>query len=238
VVHLRQSTSRQVHENQESTRRQYDLRQRALDLGRTAESVLVLGEDLGQRGRSTEHREGFRRLAAEVASGQVGAIFALEPSRFARCSADWHRLLDLCGLTDVLIADEQGVYGPRDPNDRLSDRSLPARASPRIAACEPAGQGPWRYSGVMLLLLIGCASEADSALPTTLVLLTLDTVRGDHIGASTPFLTEMASEGLELADLDTHSWTYPGIGAILTGRHPAAWGIASWTFAPDVGEMP
>ena len=119
VVYLRQSTLRQVHENQESTRRQYDLRQRALDLGWTPESVLVLDEDLGQSGRSAEHREGFRRLAAEVASGQVGAIFALEPSRFARCSADWHRLLDLCGLTDVLIADEQGVYGPRDPNDRL-----------------------------------------------------------------------------------------------------------------------
>jgi len=119
VVYLRQSSLRQVLENQESTRRQYDLRQRALDLGWTPESVLVLDEDLGQSGRSTEHRAGFRRLAAEVASGQVGAIFALEPSRFARCSADWHRLLDLCGLTDVLIADEQGVYGPRDPNDRL-----------------------------------------------------------------------------------------------------------------------
>lgn len=119
VVYLRQSTMRQVHENEESTRRQYDLRERAIDLGWTPESVLVLDEDLGQSGRSTEHREGFRRLAAEVAGGQVGAIFALEPSRFARCSADWHRLLDLCGLTDVLVADEQGVYAPRDPNDRL-----------------------------------------------------------------------------------------------------------------------
>ena len=119
VVYLRQSTLRQVHENAESTRRQYDLRERAVALGWTPESVLVIDEDLGQSGRSTEHREGFRRLAAEVAGGRVGAIFALEPSRFARCSADWHRLLDLCGLTDVLIADEQGVYAPRDPNDRL-----------------------------------------------------------------------------------------------------------------------
>lgn len=119
VVYLRQSTLRQVHENKESTRRQYDLRQRAVDLGWTPESVLVVDEDLGQSGTSTDRRQGFRRLAEEVASGRVGAIFALEPSRFARNSVDWHRLLELCGLTDVLIADEVGVYAPRDPNDRL-----------------------------------------------------------------------------------------------------------------------
>jgi DNA invertase Pin-like site-specific DNA recombinase len=119
LVYLRQSTLRQVHEHRESTKRQYDLRQRAIDLGWTPDSVLVIDEDLGQSGTTTDRREGFRRLAEEVAGGGVGAIFALEPSRFARSSADWHRLLDLCGLTDVLIADEQGVYAPTDPNDRL-----------------------------------------------------------------------------------------------------------------------
>lgn len=59
------------------------------------------------------------RLAEDVAHGRVGAIFALEVSRLARSSADWHRLLELCGLADVLIVDEQAVYTPRDLNDRL-----------------------------------------------------------------------------------------------------------------------
>lgn len=119
VVYLRQSTLRQVHEHRESTARQYGLRQRAVDLGWTPESVQVIDDDLGQSGTSTDGREGFRRLAEDVAHGRVGAIFALEPSRFARSSADWHRLLELCGLSNVLIADEQGVYAPLDPNDRL-----------------------------------------------------------------------------------------------------------------------
>lgn len=119
VVYLRQSTMRQVHEHRESTARQYNLQQRAIDLGWTPESVQVVDEDLGQSGSSTENRTGFRQLAEDVARCRVGAIFALEPSRFARNSADWHRLLELCGLANVLIADEQGVYAPRDPNDRL-----------------------------------------------------------------------------------------------------------------------
>src|SRR5688500_17782339 len=119
VVYLRQSTMRQVHEHRESTARQYNLQQRAIDLGWTPGSVLVVDEDLGQSGSSTDGRAGFRQLAEDVARCRVGAIFALEPSRFARSSADWHRLLELCGLADVLIADEQGVYAPRDPNDRL-----------------------------------------------------------------------------------------------------------------------
>lgn len=119
VVYLRQSTMRQVRNNRESTARQYNLRQRAVELGWTSDAVQVVDEDLGQSGTSTRGREGFRRLAEDVAHGRVGAIFALEPSRFARSSADWHRLLDLCRLADVLIADENGVYAPRDPNDRL-----------------------------------------------------------------------------------------------------------------------
>lgn len=119
VVYLRQSTLRQVHEHRESTARQYDLRRRAVELGWPDEAVQVIDEDLGQSGSSTQGREGFRRLGEDVARGRVGAIFALEASRFARNSADWYRLLEICGLADVLIADEGGVYAPRDPNDRL-----------------------------------------------------------------------------------------------------------------------
>lgn len=119
VVYLRQSSLRQVHENRESTTRQYALSQRAIGFGWSPNDVQVVDEDLGQSGGSTEGREGFQRLAEDVAHGRVGAIFALEASRLSRSSADWHRLLDLCGLADVLIADELGVYAPRDPNDRL-----------------------------------------------------------------------------------------------------------------------
>jgi len=119
AIYLRQSTLKQVHEHRESTARQYALRQRATELGWSPERIDVIDQDLGQSGSSASWRSGFQRLAEDVAHGRVGAIFALEVSRLARSSADWHRLLDLCGLADVLIADEQAVYTPRDYNDRL-----------------------------------------------------------------------------------------------------------------------
>jgi DNA invertase Pin-like site-specific DNA recombinase len=119
IVYLRQSTLQQVHDNHESTLRQYALGQRAIELGWPSARVDVIDDDLGRSGTTTEGRTGFQRLANDVAHGQIGAIFALEVSRLARSSADWHRLLDLCGLADVVIVDEQTVYTPRDPNDRL-----------------------------------------------------------------------------------------------------------------------
>ncbi len=119
IVYLRQSTLRQVVEHSESTARQYALAVRAEALGWAKESIEVIDEDLGQSGATTEARAGFRRLAEDVGKGQIGALFALEVSRFARSSADWHQLLDLCGWGDVLIVDEQGVFDPKDPNDRL-----------------------------------------------------------------------------------------------------------------------
>jgi len=119
IVYLRQSTLKQVYEHRESTNRQYGLRERAIDLGWSEKLVEVIDDDLGQSGTCTDSRFGFQHLAEEVAQGRVGAVFALEVSRLARSSTDWHRLLDLCGLADVLIADDQGVYSPRDYNDRL-----------------------------------------------------------------------------------------------------------------------
>jgi DNA invertase Pin-like site-specific DNA recombinase len=119
AVYLRQSTIKQVHEHGESTRRQYDLKERAIELGWSADRIDVIDQDLGKSGSSATWREGFQRLAEDVAQGRVGAIFALEVSRLARSSADWHRLLDLCRLADSLIIDEQAVYTPRDHNDRL-----------------------------------------------------------------------------------------------------------------------
>jgi DNA invertase Pin-like site-specific DNA recombinase len=119
VVYLRQSTLRQVHEHRESTARQYALRQRAVDLGWDEGHVDVIDDDLGQSGTGVDWREGFQRLAEDVARGRVGAILALDVSRLARSSADWHQLLQLCGLADVLLVDEQAIYSPSDYNDRL-----------------------------------------------------------------------------------------------------------------------
>ena len=105
VVYVRQSTLHQVERNVESAARQYALRERAIQLGWHAGSVSVVDEDLGRSGASTDGRLGFKELVAEVGLGHVGLILALETSRLARSSADWHQLLDLCALTATLIAD-------------------------------------------------------------------------------------------------------------------------------------
>src|SRR5436309_2491182 len=119
VVYVRQSTLHQVERHVESAARQYALRDRAVELGWPAESVLVVDEDTGRSGSSTAGRIGFKELVAEVGLGHVGLVLALEVSRLARSSADWHQLLDLCALTGTLIADVDGVYSPADFNDRL-----------------------------------------------------------------------------------------------------------------------
>jgi DNA invertase Pin-like site-specific DNA recombinase len=119
VVYVRQSTLHQVERNVESAARQYALRDRAVELGWPAESVAIVDEDTGCSGSTTEGRFGFKELVAEVGLGHVGLVLSLEVSRLARCSADWHQLLDLCALTGTLIADADGVYSPGDFNDRL-----------------------------------------------------------------------------------------------------------------------
>jgi DNA invertase Pin-like site-specific DNA recombinase len=119
IVYVRQSSLKQVREHRESTARQYALRDRAIALGWQADAVEVIDEDLGQSGQSADWRTGFRRVAESIAQGRVGALFALEVSRFARSSADWYRLLELASLADVVIADEDVVYDPHDYNDRL-----------------------------------------------------------------------------------------------------------------------
>src|ERR671936_737983 len=119
VVYVRQSTPAQLERNHESRARQYALRDRAVELGWPAGAVVVVDGDLGRSGASMEGRLGFKELVAEVGLGQVGLVLALEVSRLARSSADWHQLLDLCALTGTLIADADGVYSPADFNDRL-----------------------------------------------------------------------------------------------------------------------
>jgi DNA invertase Pin-like site-specific DNA recombinase len=119
VVYVRQSTPTQMEHNHESRARQYALKERAIELGWPAALVSVVDEDLGRSGASADGRLGFKELVAEVGLSRVGLILALETSRLARSSADWHQLLDLCALTATLIADSDGIYSPQDFNDRL-----------------------------------------------------------------------------------------------------------------------
>ncbi|MBV8890748.1 MAG: recombinase family protein [Acidobacteria bacterium] len=118
-LYIRQSTPRQVLEHTESTARQYGLRKRAVALGWQDEQVIVIDSDLGQSGASAADREGFQKLVVEVSMGRAGIVLGLEVSRLARNSTDWHRLLEICAITDTLILDEDGIYHPGDFNDRL-----------------------------------------------------------------------------------------------------------------------
>jgi len=119
VVYVRQSSSAQVEHHRESTARQYQLAERAVELGWPREHVEVFDQDLGLSGSGLTERSGFARMTAEVALGQVGIVLGLEVSRLARNNADWYRLLDLCGATHTLIGDADGIYHPGLFNDRL-----------------------------------------------------------------------------------------------------------------------
>ena len=118
-VYLRQSSAAQVENNRESTDRQYALAAKARELGWPADRIVVIDEDLGLSGSGFVARSGFARLTAEVALARVGLVLGLEVSRLARNNADWHRLIELGGLTDTLIGDADGIYHPALFNDRL-----------------------------------------------------------------------------------------------------------------------
>jgi DNA invertase Pin-like site-specific DNA recombinase len=118
-IYLRQSTLNQVRLHQESTERQYALREKAQQLGWLPERIRLLDQDLGRSGTQMANRPDFQRLMSEVSLQKVGAVFALEASRLSRSDLDWHRLVDLCGWTGTLLIDEDGAYNPADFNDRL-----------------------------------------------------------------------------------------------------------------------
>ena len=115
-IYVRQSTVDQLANNHESRRRQYGLAERARALGWT--DVTTIDDDLGRSGSGVS-RPGFERLLAAICEGRVGAVFAIEASRLARNGRDWHTLIEFCGLVGTVIVDEDGVYEPRHPNDRL-----------------------------------------------------------------------------------------------------------------------
>jgi DNA invertase Pin-like site-specific DNA recombinase len=117
-LYVRQSTLRQVLENTESTQRQYNLREQALALGWAVDQLQVIDNDLGKSGAERD-RDGFQQLITDVSLGRAGIVMGLEVSRLARNSMDWHRLLELCALSETLILDEDGLYDPAHFNDRL-----------------------------------------------------------------------------------------------------------------------
>ncbi|MFL5591934.1 MAG: recombinase family protein, partial [Ktedonobacteraceae bacterium] len=119
MVYVRQSTPKQLVVHQESTRRQYQLVERAATLGWPQPRIVVVDEDLGRSGASSETRLGFQRLVSAIGLGEVGLVLVTEVSRLSRLNSDWHRVLELCAVFDTLLADDEGIYDLRDPNDRL-----------------------------------------------------------------------------------------------------------------------
>jgi len=118
-LYLRQSTPRQLKENAESTKRQYALREKLIQLGWDDSRIKVIDSDLGQSGSGVDNRYGFQHLVSEVSLGRAGIIAGIEVSRLSRSSSEWNRLMQICALADTLIMDEDGIYNVNDFNDRL-----------------------------------------------------------------------------------------------------------------------
>ena len=119
MVYIRQSSPQQVLENRESRERQYALAQFAQRLGWSAERVVIIDDDQGLSGKTADLRSGFQRLMTEVSLNHVGMVLGLELSRLSRSNKDWHQLIDVCGIFNTLLCDQDGVYDPLDSNDRL-----------------------------------------------------------------------------------------------------------------------
>ena len=118
-LYIRQSSLKQVLQNTESTKRQYALRHKIMTLGWPTEQIITIDTDQGQSGATSAGRQGFQKLVSEVGMGKAGMVIGLEVSRLARNSSDWHRLLEICALTETLILDKDGLYDPCCFNDRL-----------------------------------------------------------------------------------------------------------------------
>ena len=117
LIYVRQSSHQQLVHNPESRRLQYEMEKRVRDLG--WQETEVIDEDQGRSAATATGRTGFQRMVAEVCLGRVGAVAAIEVSRFARNNRDWHQMIEMCSLVDTLLIDHEGIYDPRRPNDRL-----------------------------------------------------------------------------------------------------------------------
>jgi DNA invertase Pin-like site-specific DNA recombinase len=119
IIYIRQSTPQQILDHRESRERQYALVNYAVALGWPNDRILIIDDDQGLSGKTAENRSGFHRVLAEVTMEHVGLILGIEMSRLARSNKDWHHLLEMCSIFGTVLADEDGLYDPRDPNDRL-----------------------------------------------------------------------------------------------------------------------
>lgn len=118
-IYIRQSSPNQVITNLESQRMQYALRDRAIALGWDDSEIDIIDCDLGRSGATIDGREGFKQLVADIALGEVGILLSFDATRLARNCSNWYQLLDLCGCTDCLIGDRDGIYDPASINGRL-----------------------------------------------------------------------------------------------------------------------
>ena len=119
IIYVRQSTPQQILDHRESRERQYALVNYAVVLGWPSDRILIIDDDQGLSGTTAENRSGFHRIVAEVTMEHVGLIVGIEMSRLARSNKDWHHLLEMCAIFGTILADEDGLYDPRYPNDRL-----------------------------------------------------------------------------------------------------------------------
>ena len=231
-VYVRQSTLTQLREHTESLMRQYELRERAVALGWDVHQVRVIDADLGRSGADATARQGFKDLVADVGLGRVGIIFGIEVSRLARNNSDWYQLLDLCALTDTLIADADGIYHPADFNDRLvlglkgtmSEAELHLIRSRLTAGLRhKAGRGELRQ-----FLPVGFDYDENGAVvitPDEAVVEAIATVfrRFAELGTGRQVLLSLRGDGLLLPRRPTRTgrvhWapaTYPAVHDLLT----------------------
>lgn len=231
-VYVRQSTPTQVQQHTESLERQYELRERAVGLGWPAHQVVVIDADLGRSGARTDGRLGFRELVADVGLGKVGLVLGIEVSRLARNNADWYQLLDLCALTDTLIADADGIYHPGDFNDRLvlglkgtmSEAELHLIRSRLTAGLKhKAAKGELKQG-----LPVGLDYDADDQVvltPDEAVAEAIATVfrRFDELGSARQVLLSLREDGLLLprrangsARITWRAATYPAVHDFLS----------------------
>ena len=118
-VYIRQSSPGQVEHNLESQDLQYQLARQAQTMGWREDQIVIIDDDLGKSGASSEERSGFQKLVAEIGLHHVGIILVTDVSRLARNCADWYQLLDLASMCGTLISDASGIYEPRNFDDRL-----------------------------------------------------------------------------------------------------------------------
>ncbi len=118
-IYVRQSTASQVMNHIESQHVQYNLCERAAQLGWPTSQIKIIDQDLGRSASGATDRLGFEQLKQDVCSSSIGAIFSVDASRLARNGREWHTLLELCGVVGVLLIDRESVYDPHISNDRL-----------------------------------------------------------------------------------------------------------------------